>query len=635
MITKIRSIAKGIGSKILMGLLVLTFGVWGVGDMLRRGGSSVSVASVGDASIPVQEYAQGVYRETEKLKSIFGDKFTPEMAKNFGTPQRVLQQLIDKQLLIQEARAIGRRIGDADVVRNIHTTPAFQDDKGNFSKPQFENMLKSTGQSEKEFVQKMRDDIAVNILITTLTNSITPPKNAATILLAARGEQRNIELYILSSALVKTLNSPTDEQLKAYYDAHAAEFATPEYRKISFVEITEADSKKTIQQPTDKEIEAAYLERSDEFQKSERRKVEQLLFGNEESAKKAYAEIIGGKSLEDVGKTAHILNPTNISLGIVEQSGIPEGAAEKVFALKKGEVTTPVKSAFGWHIFRVSDVLPAATQQLAEVHSQIIKDLEVRASETALTKLSNNLEDAIASGSNLAEAAKELGLKTMSLPPIDKDGRLASGEIEKSLPAANKFLETVFNTDAQSESQLITGKGGIAYVVRVESVIPKSLRGFSDIKNQLTEGWIAQEKNKQLADIAKKIAGEFASQGGREKAIRNYGLAAPEKITVSRSKENTNKLPAPLIMDVFNKPINGASEAFLLPSGSYAIAVVNEIIPVKLDKKNTKTEAELADINKQYTATVQNEITDEYLRFLAKKYKISVNTAAMKIKSEE
>ena len=112
MITKIRSIAKGIGSKILMGLLVLTFGVWGVGDMLRRGGSSVSVASVGDASIPVQEYAQGVYRETEKLKSIFGDKFTPEMAKNFGTPQRVLQQLIDKQLLIQEARAIGLRIGE-------------------------------------------------------------------------------------------------------------------------------------------------------------------------------------------------------------------------------------------------------------------------------------------------------------------------------------------------------------------------------------------------------------------------------------------------------------------------------------------------------------------------------------------
>lgn len=635
MITKIRSVAKGIGSKILMGLLVLIFGVWGVGDMLRRGGSSVSVASVGDASISVQEYAQGVYRETEKLKNIFGDKFTPEMAKKFGTSQRVLQQLIDKQLLIQEARAMGLRVSDADVVRNIHTTPAFQDDKGNFSKPQFENMLKATGQSEKEFVQKMRDDMAVNLLVAVLTQSITPPKNAANTLLAARGEERNIELYTFSSALVKTPNSPTDEQLKTYYDANSAEFATPEYRKISFVEITEADSKKSITQPTDKEIEAAYLERSDEFQKPERRKVEQLLFGNEETAKKAHTDIISGKSLEDVGKATHILNPTNISLGLVEKNGIPEGAAEQVFAIKKGEITAPIKSAFGWHIFRVSDILPAATQQLAEVRPQIIKDLEVRAGETALTKLSNNLEDAIASGSNLAEAAKELGLKTVSLPPIDKSGRLASGELEKSLPAANKFLETIFNTDAQTESPLIAGKGGVSYILRVESVTLKNLQAFSDIKTKLIAGWTAQEKNKQLADIAKKIADEFASQGGREKAIKTYALSTPEHFAVSRSKESTNKLPAPLIMDIFAKSMGGASEAFLLPSGSYAIAVISGIIPAKLDEKNPKIEAELVDINKQYTATVQNEITDEYLRSLAKKYKISVNTAAMNAKSEE
>jgi len=639
MIVKLRKLLRGLGSKLLMGLLVVTFGVWGVGDMLHRSESNIVVASVGEATIYYPEYQRAVYGETEKLRGVLGKRFTPAIAKQFGIEQRVLQNVIDKQLLIQEARATGLRVSDADVVRNIRVSPAFQDDKGKFSKQKFEDMLRATGQSEKDFVQKMRDDMAVKLLVLALTDSIASPANAAPTLLAAREEQRNVEVYTISAALVKNITAPSEVQLTEYYTAHAAEFTAPEYRKISYVAMSDADTRK-ITPPSEKEIVDSYNERSSDFKKPERRKVEQLLFGNEESAKKAHTEIAGGKAIEQVGKSSNILNPQNISIGLVEKSGIPDVAAEQVFALKKGEITAPIKSAFGWHVFHVSDIVPASVAPLAEVRSQIVKDLEASQAEKSTNMLSNKLEDLIAGGSTLAEAAKELGLKVFSLPPIDRNGKLENGEVEKSLPKQTKLLEIAFKTDEKTESTLIAGSGGVSYILRVDAVIPEKLQPFAEVKQRLIAGWTAQEKSKQLAEIADKIAHDFKAKSDREKAIKTYGITAPTALTISRTKENSQKLPTNtpippnMIGDIFAKPVGGASEAFALADGSYIIAVVGGIIPAKIDEKTTKNSAEIADIKKQYEATLQNEITDEYLRYLAGKYKISVNTEVLnKMKS--
>lgn len=628
------SLLRSIGSKILLALLIITFGVWGIADIFTGRGGNATVASVVGEHITAEEYQRGVYRETEKLRAMLGKQFNPEMAKNFGIEPRVLQNLIDNRLLVLESKSMGLRVSDADVVRNIRTSQNFQGESGNFSKGQFEAMLKATGQTEKEFIQKMREDMAVKLLITTITENIPPPEHASAILLAARGEERTVDIYTITPALIKAPNAPNDDILKAFYDANAKDYTTPEYRKISYVTIAENSIKKTAE-PSEAAIESAYKDRAEEFKKPERRKVSQLLFGNEDSAKKAYAEIKGGKTLEEIKKTAHILNPTSISLGLLEKANVPTDAAEQVFALKVGEITTPIKSAFGWHIFQVSEILPAATQPLAEVKAQIVSDLQKIESENALSKLSNQLEDAIASGASLADAAKEFGLKITSLPEIDKSGRLANGEVAKEIPVAEKFLEIAFKTDEKTESQLITGKAGISYILRVESIAPEHLQDFADVKAKLITGWTNQEKEKQLTSTAQKIAEEFANGSAREKSIKTYGLPVPSSVTVSRSKDATSKLPAPMVMDIFAKKIGGSTGAFVLPSGDFAIAVIKNITPAKLDEKNPKTASELADIKKQYNTSVQNEIIDEYLKHLAHKYKISVNLPALQIKNEE
>lgn len=632
MIAQIRKIARSFASKLLMVALIMAFGVWGVGDMLRSSDHNASVATVGEASISVIDFQRDLYRENERLRSVLGKQFTPEIAKQFGVEQRVLQRMVDNQLLIQEARALGIRISDADVVKDIRTNPAFQDDNGKFSKERFGAVLKNLGYTEKGFVQKTRDDMALKLLVSTIVDSIVPPANVASVLLAAREEQRSIELYTISPELVKNIASPSEEQLKEYYNTHSAEFSRPEYRQINYVELG-GNEPKAKSVPSEKDIAAYYGEHAADFKRPERRKLTQLIFGNEESAKKAYAEIMAGNSLEQVGKSSNILNPDNLNVGLVDESGIPSDAAGKVFALKKGEVSAPIKSPFGWHVFQIKEVVPAAVAPLAEVRTQIIKELEQKAMDGSVSEKSNKLEDLIAGGSNLAEAAKELGLKVVSLPAVERNGRTESGEVEKTFAKQPKLLEAAFKTDEKTESSLIAGSGGESFILRVEKVVPEQLLPFDKVKDRLISGWLAEEKAKQLAEIASKVAADFSDDKNRAKAIAAFSLTS-RLLTVSRAKDSAKNLPANMVVDVFDVPVGGATRTFITPDGGYVIAVVRNIITAKIDSASGKNSEALADLKKQYEMNVRDEVIDEYLRHLGKKYKISVNMKAIRGKSE-
>lgn len=639
MLVEFRQNARKFGSKLLMGLLIITFAIWGVGDMLRQSNDNVSVATVGGRSVSLQEYKRDVYRETEKLRQNFGKEFTPEMVKAFDIERQVLQRLIDKNLLALESKEIGFMVSDADVARNIRNNSAFFDEKGQFDKSKFENMLRVTGQTEKNFAQKMREDIAVSLLLNTITSAPAAPEKLAQTLLTARREQRVVDIYTISPTLVNAIPVPNDKQLTEYYNSHAAEFTAPEYRTISYVLLTPEFAKKSIAADkakiSEKDIETAYHEREAEFKKPERRKVDQLLFGSEEAAKKAYDAIASGKTFDQVAKDVKILNSNSISLGVVEKTNIPEVAAEQVFSLKLDAITTPVKSPFGWHVFRVSEILPAATLQLSEVKEKIAKDLEQSSSENAIVSLSNKLDDAIAGGSNLAEAAKDLGITVNKLPAIDKNGKLVTGEIEKTLPKNEKFVEVAFKTDEKTESSLIAGAGGTSYMLRVEAVQPERLLPQEELKNKLVSGWTMQEKKQHLEKLANKIADDFNSNAERVATVNKYNLPTPKTVTVNRKSATSLKLPAKMIAEIFTSLVGKTTTAFMQENGDYSIAVVKSIIPSNFSEKDATVSAELHDINKQYQGLVQKELSEQYLAYLAKKHRVSINLSALNALKEE
>lgn len=641
MIKKIRSIARGIGSKILMALLVLTFGVWGIGDVVNQSGGNTAVATVGDVKISANEYQRALYFETEKLRRLLGKQFSPEFIENSGVKLQVLQQIVDNRLLVLESKKMGLRVSDEDVANNIRKNPSFLDEKGKFSKKIFEAMIHTNGQTEKDYIQQIREDMAVKLLLTSLASITSIPENAASTLLATREEQRTVDVYTISSTLVGSVLAPSEKQLKEYYEAHISEFAAPEYRTLSYVAITADNAKKSAKSPdknhkANNDIETVYHERIEEFRKPQRREVEQLLFSDESSARKAYDELQSGKSFEQVAKSSNILNPKAISLGLVEKSNILEVASEKVFSMGIDTVSEPIKSSFGWHIFLVKEIIPATTLSLEEVRSRLEKDLEQQANENALNELSNKLEDAIAGGGTLVEAAKELDLKIITLPPIDKNGALVDGTLEKTLPKDIKFLEAAFKAEEKTETSLITAKNGSNYMVRVEGITQSRVRPLEEVKSKLASEWTEQEKKQKLSDLEKKIAANFATISTRANAIKTYALS-PSTLTISQKQEAAKKLPEAMVKDIFSRPVGSSTVAFAQENDTgYAIAVIKEIIAAKHDEKNPKYIANLANVSTEYKNSMQNEIIEQYLRFLATKYPITVNADALKkTKSDE
>ena len=372
--TNFRSQAAACPAKILLGVLVLSFGVWGIGDMLRSHGRNVTVATVGGTAITADEFARALHRETENIRRILGDRYSPELLKSLNLSQQVLQKLINHTLMTLESQSLGLMPGDTEVVRHIRSNPSFQDSKGNFDKEGFKRWLGNNGMSEKNYIEQLRRDMASGLLMGTLTSAAPVSDAAVRTLYDAQEEQRTVALYTIAPSLVSNISPPTGAQLQAYYDAHKNEFTAPEYRTLSYVSISPADAQTAA--ASEDELKTAYKEHIDEFRHPERRAVDQLLYSSEEKAKAAEALLKSGKSFTDIASETEILNKDALSLGKVEKGAILQNAADAVFALPEGGHTDPIQSPFGWHIFHVSAIDPPSVSSFEEVRAATGKRAE-------------------------------------------------------------------------------------------------------------------------------------------------------------------------------------------------------------------------------------------------------------------
>lgn len=456
MLNSLRSIAGSWSAKILLLLLVVSFGVWGIGDVLRTSGRNPTIATIGATEISAAEYLHALHREAENLRASMGGDYSPDMLKNPMLNGWVLRQLVNNALMRQEADAIGLVPGDAEVVRRIRSDQMFQDNSGNFDKKIFEARLSGLGMSEKNYVKELKAELATSILMDTLTGTIPVPATEVRTLLEAREERRSVTVYALTPELVSNVAVPDEKQIKAYYDAHSKEFTVPEYRNLSYVAMTAADVRKDAPVSQD-QLKAAYNERIDEFKRPERRTIEQLLFASEEQAKKAYDMAKGGTPFDDIAAQMPVLNKDTIMMGKVEKKDLILGADDAVFALPKDGVTTPIQSAFGWHVFHVTGIVPPATLSLEEARPTLEKELKQQNAENGLSHLTNAFEDALAGGNTLAEAARDQGLKVLTVGSVDHQGNAQNGRPNRALPDLDRFLDKMDYAD--NPNVILTERG--------------------------------------------------------------------------------------------------------------------------------------------------------------------------------
>src|ERR1700677_1133698 len=267
---------------VVMGVLVISFGVWGIADIFRGFGQS-TLAKVGHIEISAEQFRQLFTDKLQQIGRQFGRPLTMEQARAFGIDRQVLQQTIAEATLDEEARRLGLGQSDAETMRTILSDPNFKGVGGKFDPARFEATIRQFGFSEQRYVADQRRVSLRRQIAGTISAGVETPKGLIEALSHYRSEQRSIEYVKLEAPQAGTIDPPSPETLAGYFDDHKAQFRAPEYRKISFVLLNPAEVGKwtTV---SDEDAKKIFEQRRDQLGKPEQREVSQIVFPNVEEA---------------------------------------------------------------------------------------------------------------------------------------------------------------------------------------------------------------------------------------------------------------------------------------------------------------------------------------------------------------
>lgn len=637
MFNNLRTSGHGILTRIMLIFIVLSFALWGIGDIFRSGGTDMTVATVGTVKVSMQEYAQAIKNRHEELRQRLGKMYNPELVKKLGIESQALEGIINRSLLHQEAIAQGIAVGEDSIIEHIANSPEFRDSNGRFSKETYQALLRANRMSEKDYVKAMSEQIASKLLLTTVASGITAPEDLVYALYRARAQKRKAALLTIPMSAVANDFKPSEADIKTYYDNNSRNYLMPEYRAFSYVELTPDDVKASIT-VSDAEIQKAYDERAESFKQPERRVIEQLLYEKKEDAEKANEALVEGKTLKEVAASSKPLNKDKLLLGELTKERVPVGADE-VFTLKEGAISKPYESPFGWHIMQVTKILPAGQKSLAEVRDILVSEITARSSHDALFKLSNSFEDMLGGGATFGDAVQKIGKKIIVVEAVTKEGQKTSGG-KAELPAIGNLLEVVFATAQGDHSRMMQSDNGTYFMVQVNAIEKEHARPLAEVEADVKTALMREEQDKKIKLLADQIAANLTSGKKLEEALVGKNVTAvfePAGVLqrnmdiVEEGKLKGRALSQELVKDLFSRKVGEYTAAHVLPEGGYMIATVQQVIPAPdILSEPTDGTSPLAAIREELNESLANETQYYFLQYLRKKYSVIINQDAIK-----
>jgi peptidyl-prolyl cis-trans isomerase D len=388
----------------VMGVLIISFGVWGIADIFKGFGQS-TLAKIGRTEISTEQFRQ-LY--TEKLQQIgrqFGRPLTMDQARAFGLDRQVLQQVIAEAAFDDNARQLGLGQSDAQTMRMIYSDPNFKGVSGNFDPARFQATIRQVGYTEQRYIADQRRVSLRRQIANTITAGLEPPKTLIDALVRFQNEQRTIDYVKLDSTQAGAIDPPSPEALAGYFDDHKTQFRAPEYRKLSFVMITPDEIGKwaTV---SDEDARKIFEERRDKLSTPERRQVSQMVFPNVEEAQAARGRIASGLSFDDLAKERG-LNPSDIDLGTIAKSAMIDAAiADAAFSLAADEVSQPVQGRFGTALVKVGKIEPGVQPTYESAAPNLKREIAAERARAQVASLHDKMEDERGGGASVIEASR-------------------------------------------------------------------------------------------------------------------------------------------------------------------------------------------------------------------------------------
>ncbi len=617
MLEALRSKTGGLIAKIFIGVLALSFAVWGISDVFR-GVRNDTLATVGDMEIAVEQYQNAFRNALNRLSQQMNKPLTPDEARTLGLDRQVLRQLLQNAALDQEMQRLRLDVSDTFVAERIKRLDIFKGPDGRFDPALFRTMLARAGLSEWQFVTEEKRGILRAALMDPVIDGLSAPRAMVRVMHEHRNAARDVQYFIVRPHGIE-VPEPTEEQLKAFYESHKNQFAVPERRKLAVLAVMPRDLLDKVDVP-EREIRDYYDRHKDEFGVPEKRTVEQIAYASEEEARTARKKLMEGTAhWEDLVKEKGF-KPEDVKLGTFTKKTFPDPKiADAVFALKKGEVSQPLKGTLSISLIRVTDIAPGHTKSFTEARSEIEKRLKLEKAKDKAYEIHDQIEDRRASGQSLDDIAKELGLKITITPFVSAQGTDPQGKPVK-LPAAAQLLKEAFASDIGVDNDVIaTDDDGFVWF-DVRDIHPATVEPFDKVRDRVATLWKKDRLRKAVMEKAKLLA-ERARKGEDLAALAKEVGAEVRTITNLKRNDAREDFPVAATRAIFSGPEKGI---FTAPGSDGSSALVIRATPLALPPLDPRSN-EAKAIAKVLSSSLTEDTQGEFIAALQKLFGVKLN----------
>jgi len=611
MLDALRRGSTGLVAKILFGLLVLSFSIWGIHDAFRGWGSG-AIAKVGGHEIRVEDYQRAFQNEINALSQQAGRRITTEQAHAYGLDNRVLARLIAWSAVEQHADQLRLALSDASLVEAMKNDEAFKGPDGNFNRLAFENVLERMGLSERGFLQLRRRDELREQLTSALIGGVAVPEASLEMMNAWRNETRVAEHFTIDADKAVKVPEPDEAALKKAYEGNKADFMAPEFRKIAVLLLSVDNIKKSIE-VADADAQKVYDDTKETFNTPERRRVQQIAFKDKAAAEAAKKAIDGGKAFGEVAKDAGAKD-SDIDLGLITKSRlIDPKIADAAFSIDKDKVSDPIEGHFTTVLLRVTDIQPAVARTFNDVKNEVKDKVATQRAQEQLQGLLDQVEDQRSGGKSLKEISEAMKLQFFEVPEVDRNNKAPDGKPGLFINDPNTVLQVAFQSGVGVENDAIELPGSNFAWVDVLDVIPAKQKPFDAVKEDVKAFYTKTERARLVGELASKLV-ERADKGEAMSALATEAGASGVETTPAFNRSTT---PQGMSKDAVTRVFTlGKGKAGSAPDSNDKTRIVFKVTAI--NPAPPLTEAQRTTLTSDLRSQLADEALSEYVLALQK-----------------
>ena len=602
-----------------MALLVLSFSIWGIGDIFRGNALQKTVASVGDEKIDIQKARQLFDQLLSTARQNFDPNLTAQQAKQLGLLEKAVGDEIKRIQVDTNIKQLGIRIPPEEVIKFLSSLPQFRTPDGKLDKQMFARLLQQQRMSEAAFMQQEGTEIARSALFETIAATNFIPKTVSDEIYKAAAQKRILDVVVIDSNKIDGIKLPSDEELHAFYDKNQQRFMAPEYRSMTVASLSVDEIAKNMS-VSEEELRKAYDEKREDFAVPEKRELIQVVTQDEAKAKKIYEK---ASARGDLVFAAKEFGEASVPLGLMADKDIMPELSKPIFAAKSGNIINPVKTQLGWHIVQVKNVYPAAVPEFEKIKSslkeELIKDKAIESS----TDIANKIDDNLAAGHEIEDFADDLRLRLNKLPAVDVNGKDPDGKAVNADGFVSDAMKYAFEQNAGETSPIQDNKNGIYYVVRTDNSTPAGVRPYDAVKKDVASAWKAEEQMKIAGEKAKSIESELKKGAKLASFANGRDISVRTSAPLSDLGDIDKTLPQDLLAMAFK--IKKGETTIVASQDKQYVGRLSTIIPADLSKDDSKRKLLVVELRKQ----VKDELIDQYVGYLNTLLPAEIDVQAM------